>query len=157
MYAAVDWNAVGAIGQWAAAIATFAAVVVALRVARRASSIRIKVKVSLALRQELSGPSLPIVTFDAVNFSQWPVKVTSIGFRLPNGNEGTAPALLKQPPLEAQPLQQISVAVPQRDLAFALRANQFQPGSTLGVYFADSTGKRHWYRWKNCRPDQWDK
>jgi hypothetical protein len=42
-----DWNAFGAIGQWLAAIATFAAVIVALRAEHRARSTHLTVRVAL--------------------------------------------------------------------------------------------------------------
>lgn len=51
----MDWNAVGAIGVWAGAIATTGAVIVALKQSNDATSTKVKVGVSLGFIAQ--GPS----------------------------------------------------------------------------------------------------
>ena len=79
---APDWMKWSAIGQIAAAAATFAAVVVSLYLARSAT--RAKAKISTGLRITVGGarnPNEQLIAFTVVNRGQRPLHVQMLGWR----------------------------------------------------------------------------
>jgi hypothetical protein len=87
----INWEEVGAVGQWIGAIATFGAVVVALRQNKP------KVKVTTKVCDWLSVSSVPGIEakkiaedrlhITAVNVGNIPVQVTSMGLKLPEKDQ----------------------------------------------------------------------
>lgn len=79
------WNM---IGTWVAGIATTAAVIVSLHLARRGEQIRIRIKVGIDLIYLGDGtPSEEHLAFTIVNLSVQPVTVNSIGWRVGKGKD----------------------------------------------------------------------
>ncbi|MNC51738.1 hypothetical protein D3C75_1010430 [compost metagenome] len=77
------WNA---IGTWVAGVATLAAVVVSLHLARRAD--RVRVRISVGLRLVFAGDGTPAeehVGFTIVNLGDRSVTVNAIGWRVGRG------------------------------------------------------------------------
>lgn len=72
-----------AAGTWFAGIATFSAVLVALKLARRAEQVRIKAHVGMVDVVEGDGsPPRLHVAFDITNLGERPVTINSIGWRI---------------------------------------------------------------------------
>jgi hypothetical protein len=79
------WNA---IGTWLAGIATFAAVVASLHLARRADSIRVQANVGIRLIFAGDGsPAEEHVGISVVNIGNRPVTINSIGWRVGKGKK----------------------------------------------------------------------
>ena len=77
------WNAVGT---WLAGIATFAAVIVSLHLARKADHVRLQAKAGIRLIFVGDGSSAEEhVSISAVNKSDRPVTINSIGWRIGKG------------------------------------------------------------------------
>ena len=79
------WNAVGT---WLAGIATFAAVVVSLHLARKADSIRLQA--NAGIRHVFAGDGTPAeehVGISVVNIGDRPVTINSIGWRIGKGKK----------------------------------------------------------------------
>ena len=77
------WNAAGT---WIAGIATFAAVVVSLHLARKAEAV--KIKADVGIRVLIAGDGTPEeehVSFSTVNLGDRPVNIVSIGWSVGKG------------------------------------------------------------------------
>jgi hypothetical protein len=148
------WTAAGATGQWAGAVATFLAVVVALKIAQDAARVKVRVRGSLAIIQ--MGPTLSdVVVFEAVNAGQRPVTLTNMGFVIPNGQQLLMRSLLTGFPCKLEPMDRTTRTASQHELAEALIANGFSSRGILKVFFADTAGCRHWFNWK-IEPSKWN-
>lgn len=82
----INWLAVGSIGQWFGALATFGAVVVALR--QNKPKIKVTAKVCDWLQESnFSGKTVKVAEdrlhITAVNVGNIPVQITSMGLKLP--------------------------------------------------------------------------
>jgi hypothetical protein len=155
LLAEIDWVMVGAIGQWAGAIATFAAVVVALWTARLSSAVRLKVKGALAATDRGRGVEWYIIA-SAVNLSHRPVTVSGAGFVLPNDGhqmypsaslDGTLPMILSEG-------ARVQLFFPCPEIAEELLKLGYKDRTKLKVFFDDAAGGRH------CRsfrfsPNKW--
>jgi hypothetical protein len=74
------WNA---IGTWVAGIATFAAVVVSLHLARRSERVRLRVRTGIRLVIQGDGtPAHEVLEFHATNIGDRPVTVASVGWSI---------------------------------------------------------------------------
>jgi hypothetical protein len=77
------WNA---LGTWLAGLATFAAVFVALYLAKKVEKVKLKVHVGLRVVIEGDGtPPKEHVSFDVTNLSERPVTINSVGWRIGKG------------------------------------------------------------------------
>ena len=79
------WNA---IGTWVAGIATFAAVVVSLHLARRVEKVRLRARVGI--RQMFQGDGTPgqeLLEFHVTNLGDRPVTVVSLGWSIGKGKK----------------------------------------------------------------------
>jgi hypothetical protein len=135
-----DWNAVGAIGQWAGAIATTAAVVVALSAERRTRRTHVTVGVvSGPLNGRKKGPAFVI---SAVNRSGRIVILDGAGILLPDGRE-LGPIVNDAFRGEIRDLEKKVVAFPQDDVARWLLDLKIVLATKLIFYVRDTTGKLH--------------
>lgn len=75
----INWDMVSALGQIAGAMATFAAVVVSLKLARDHGRPQVRLEVSLST--VLGPPSFDAVSFTVINRGSRPVTINSYGWR----------------------------------------------------------------------------
>ncbi len=145
-----NWNAIAAIGQWLGAIATFAAVLVALKQSRDASQARIKVDVSGGSiysegRGELT-PTEPLVIFSATNAGSRVVTLRSLILVLPNKNR----QLIGSPelPKELQIAEQVNILCPCETIHSIFTQQGLEGRVKVSCYFVDSLGNRYATKWK---------
>ena len=152
MPSADDWAAVGAIGQWAGAVATTAAVVVALSAERRARSTKIVLSVTYgATGAKMKGG--PAFAITAVNHSNRSVILDGSGILLPDGR------LLGQIATqsftdEIKPLERREHAFPTETVARWMIDGGIVKPTRLTFYIKDTTGKQHKYAYK-FDPSPW--
>lgn len=75
----INWNMVSALGQIAGAVATFAAVVVSLKLARDQGRPQVRLEVSVSTL--LGPPSFDVVSFTVINRGSRPVTINGYGWR----------------------------------------------------------------------------
>lgn len=135
-----DWNAAGAIGQWAGAIATTAAVIVALRAERRSRMTYITVNVVPGpLDGRKKGPAFVI---SVVNQSGRTVILDGAGILLPDGRE-LGPIITDVFRGEIKDLERKVVTYPAEDVAGWLVDQKIVVPTRLLFYVRDTTGKQH--------------
>lgn len=78
----IDWNAISAIGQGVGAIATAAAVIVSLRLARKSERARLNVKCQLATTRP-GDIDAGFVNIAIANIGVRPERITSLGWAMP--------------------------------------------------------------------------
>ena len=136
-----DWNACGAIGQWLAAIATFLAVLVALRAEwrTRATDIAVRVVMGATGAKMKGGPAFLI---SAVNHSIRSVVLDGGEIRLPDGKRlGPIPTEVFKG--EIQVLERKEYAMPCETVAnWLINVGVIVP-TKLRFYINDTTGKQH--------------
>jgi hypothetical protein len=142
----MDWNAVGAIGQWAGAIATFCAVLVSLKMARDANSIRVKIRAGRGVVTFGQGP-VAVFTFSATNLGSRPVTLTSMGFILPSGIQLLPKMFSGQLPKKLEPLERLPLIAPVGEMAHLLAESNHQGRVKLRVFFDEESGSRHTCKW----------
>lgn len=136
----INWNAVSAVGQWAGAIATVAAVIIALRQSK--PKIRIRAfrdgvyecdpSTLKALRH--IGKETVVVT----NVGMQGVEIGSVGIKMPYGCSTTVENELKKLPAYLKPGEKVS-------LEFDLHAFNQEIVETLCAFYAiDSSGQIHY-------------
>jgi hypothetical protein len=150
---AVDWNAVGALGQWAAALATVAAVIVALWIASREGKVRLKIQANAGMYEKrerdkgISGTS-KVVFLEVINRGRRPVSITELGFLLPNGeviySELSFQSLNDEHlPYRLGDLDSYITWCSAPDLVLALKRHGFTNKVDLVPFVRDASGKRH--------------
>lgn len=145
----INWDAVAAIGQWAGAIATFWAVMVALKQVRDASTVRVIVKALPGFISEGPYASENLVFISATNAGQRPVKLTSAGILLPDGNQLMHPGKYGEVlPVTLQEAEEITYHVSARQLAVGLIDRGYSGRIDLKFYFEDTRGVRHYRMWR---------
>jgi hypothetical protein len=141
---ATDWNMVGALGQWAGAIATFLAVVVALKTVHDASTIRVDVTAAPGITTP-DGRDAVILT--AVNKSHRPVTQTTFGLILPSRKQLVFMDLANRNfPAKLAELDALTIPIPAVQLAAEMAKLGLTAECTLSVFFNDSTDTRHWVK-----------
>jgi hypothetical protein len=141
LIADIDWNAVGAIGQWFGGLASLAAVIVALYLAR--SSTRTLVRVSASARV-IVPPGEEVMVFDVTNLGQTPVYIREISIHSPDGEtRGIFPSMAAQMPLTLQPGQRWTEHVPIGAFRNAIGEIAQRPGRWMTVQALDTTGRTH--------------
>jgi hypothetical protein len=145
----IFWAGFGAVGQWAAALATVAAVWVALRIARDSNATRIKVSASAAIISTPLGLQ-DIVVFEAVNVGTRAATLTSVAFLLPTqGRRLLNMSLLQElNHRKLEPTERVSLHLGQAEFAKMLFENGFTKRGVLPVVFSDSAGCEHRFNWK---------
>lgn len=144
-----DWNAVGALGQWAGAIATFSAVAVALKTTYDASKNRIKVEVSFGFLTGIQPEGVQMIIFSATNIGVRQVKLQSSGVVLPNNSQLIFPYdTIDKLPATLQSSDQVTYWVILENVKAALRERNLHGTIKLKVFFTDSHGIRHWGKLK---------
>jgi hypothetical protein len=147
-----DWNAVGAIGQWLGAIATFAAVVVALRADRRARTTYIVVGITLgALGEKMKGG--PAFAISVVNHSGRTVILDGAGILLPDGRQ-LGPIVSEVFIGEIKDLERRQHAFPVEKVASWLIEAKIVVPTKLHFFVRDTTGKLHRCQYK-FDPSPW--
>lgn len=136
-----DWNAVGAIGQWAGALATTAAVIVALGADRRARTTRLIVSVNIgALGEKMKGG--PAFVIAAVNHSGRAVILDGAGILLPDGRQlGTVVSEAFSG--ECKDLERKQHAFSVETVAKWLIEARIVTTTRLSFFVRDTTGKVH--------------
>jgi len=143
------WNAVGALGQWAGAIATVAAVVIALKTTYDASQNRIKVETSLGFITGLPQEGVQMIFFTAINIGIRQVQLRSSGVILPNNEQLIFPGdTAEKLPATLQSSDQVTYWVVFEDIKNVLREKKLQGSIKVKVFFSDSLGTRHWGKLK---------
>ncbi|MEN6348699.1 MAG: hypothetical protein ABFD08_04780 [Syntrophomonas sp.] len=140
----IRWDMVGAIGQCAGALATTAAVIVALVVARKESKVKTKVAISNGFISTSKGAGEDILTVKIINFGNKRVNLTSTGFRLPNKKDLVFPEeqTIRFPCcLELSHSTEYYITL--RQINEALSKNGYKGTIKLGAYFEDTYGNRH--------------
>lgn len=148
----VDWNAVGAVGQWAGALTTAAGIWVALWLALRKvrPSFRVTARylgasdlIQKSIR-EFAGPEA-VVEVLVTNHSPVPVTVRFVGFRLKGNNEDRwARQHVTDNPMGLSlipPGNGVRVYFRQVEVMHALR--DYPDGKDAIVFAEDSTGQQH--------------
>jgi hypothetical protein len=143
------WNAVGALGQWAGAVATFSAVVVALKQAHDMTTVRVRVSVTMGFAALGSQISDPMVIVSATNQGHRPVRLTATGMLMPDGRqlvflEDVRDAL----PKTLQEAETTQYHVPVGVIARKLREEGFTGEVMVRFYFSDTQDLRHWGKWR---------
>jgi len=152
----MNWQIVQALGPWAGAIATTCAVILALRTSRDASAIRVKVKVTMGCFVQGPGISDAAVFFSATNIGQRPVKLTSFGILMSNGQQLVFPDTRGALPANLQESDYTQYSLPAKELANSLRNYSLKGTVKLRIYFSDTHDVRHWTKWK-FKIDEWIK
>lgn len=134
----IDWNMVSAVGQWGGAVATFSAVIVALKQNKP------KVKVTASIRNVIASDGTLIAEnrlyITAINIGSIPVQITSAGLRMPRRNKYDlyiVPELDKLPKV-LMPSEEVSIWTDAGELAKEGLGNF----NIACVY--DSSGKVHY-------------
>ena len=147
-----DWNAAGAIGQWLGAIATFAAVVVALRAERRARSTHVVVSVSIgALGEKMKGG--PAFVIAAVNHSGRTVILDGAGILLPDGRQ-LGPIVSEVFTGESKDLERKQLSFSVETVAKWLIEAKIVAPTKLHFFVRDTTGKLYKCP-QTCDPSPW--
>jgi hypothetical protein len=141
------WDAVGALGQWAAAAGTFTAAFVALRLASRTNKPDIRVRVTSAL---VPGEWVPRVVFSAANWGTRPARMVSAGIRLPDGENLAPIAIPTEPPLPVtlESGNRMSWQMPLQELAYKLARAGFTREETFQPYYRDSLENEYATDWR---------
>lgn len=145
----MDWNAVGAIGVWAGAIATTGAVIVALKQSSDATSTKVKVGVSLGFIAQGPSTSEFMVILSATNIGLRTVRLTSAGILLsdrkqlifPSQSAGALPASLQQS-------ETTQFWVEAQDIAERLKEQGYKGIIKVKIFFTDSHDIKHYKKWK---------
>jgi hypothetical protein len=139
------WPAVEALGQWAAAFATFVAVLVALKQSKDAGRIKIKVTVTYGFVTGLGTAGPTLLFCQAANVGMRPARLTSTGIYIarekhlvfPHHQGNALPANLQESEITR-------FSIPCKDLADALREGGYSGKMKLRLYFSDTHEVRHW-------------
>ncbi len=145
----MDWNAVGAVGQWFAAAATFSAVAVALwqaRMARLATLPRIKVRAGHAITETAAG-TLDLVYFDAVNVGQRAVTLSALELILPDKRRLVMQEALRELPRRLEEGEKVTIHKPTEQLLHALLQQGYTTKMLLQVCFRDSANNDFSHSW----------
>jgi hypothetical protein len=135
-----DWSAAGAIGQWLGAIATFAAVVVALRAEWRARDTRLVVKV--ALGPTAGGRGGPTFIVSVVNRSNRTVILDGGGILLADHRQ-LGPITTPVFTGDIRELERKEDRILAATVAQWLNNVGITKSIRLWFYIQDSTGKQH--------------
>lgn len=135
-----DWNAVGAIGQWLGAIATFSAVVVALWAERRARSTHLSV--SVAIGSTPTGRGAPTVIVRVVNKSGRSVILDGGIILLPD-RRFLGPIADPKGIGEMRDMEKRECSLPAKTLAQWLSRAGYPRPMRLRFVMQDSTGAQH--------------
>jgi hypothetical protein len=151
----VNWEMWGAIGQWAGAIATTAAVIVALKAARDASAVKVRVAAAIGFQAAGGEVSETVVIISATNVGQRRVELVGTGVVMPNTKQlvsldQSAGAVRKV--LEES--QETRYYVEAWRFAAALAKEGYRGETKLQIYFDDSHGVRHRTNWR-FTPETW--
>jgi hypothetical protein len=147
MMTSEDWNVVAAIGQCAGAIATLAAVWIALRAESRANTIRLDLSVKQALppSEYSDGSDFQIVV---VNRSNRPVTLLDGGVVLPGGpvsdNHNLRLGSLHKKTIKEWDWIEGSVSA--EWLFYELDRKEIKTQVKFWIFVEDATGKRHWIK-----------
>ncbi len=151
----VFWSAMAAVGQWFGAIATFAAVVVSLRLAKKSSSSELKIEVGPGFTTGgLEGISEIKLFISASNTGPIPITLNYTGFRLPRrlGDKErmrlTVPEGLGVLPRRLNTSDDIKYEIGAKRLAESLERKGYRGNLKLAVIFSDTTGKIHTKKFK---------
>ena len=153
----LDWNAVGAIGQWVGAIATTGAVIVALKQAHDATAVRVKVGVSFGLITQASLMSEAMVIFSVSNIGLRTVRLTSAGILLPDRKQMVFPdQSAKALSASLQQSETTQFWVETKDIAENMKAYGYNGTIQVKIFFTDSHDVKHYKKWK-FNIDEWAK
>lgn len=148
VYSVMDWNMVGALGQWAGAILTALAVVLALKQSRDATTFKLKPRADISIYY----PPVPpppgarvstgyVLRFQVTNVGLRPVEVVSSGILLPDKSPLKIGHHLPQSLQEAE---STSHWIWLKDVIAQVKAAGYYKKVNLKYYFSDATGHRHW-------------
>jgi hypothetical protein len=157
MTVSIDWNAVGAVGQWAGAIATTTAVAVALYLSRKETRVRVKIRLAYGFFTGLVAKDRQDIVFiRAINDSQRPVTLQGMHFLLPDDKRIVLPDMQNQFPKRLEQLERIELIARVLELASVFAEAGFRSRTRVRVVFWDATETRHWCRW-SFDPSKWSK
>jgi hypothetical protein len=147
------WNMVGALGQWAGALATTMAVIVALWANWASGRTRLRLQVeSGTIRGRSTVTGLPRekcshVVLTIVNHSQKPVKIVGVGFMEREGKQYAPTSWQAQLPSTLVEWDALTLTFELADLVAHLRESGDE-SAMLWAFATDATGKRHWARFQ---------
>lgn len=138
-YNNIDWNVVGALGQWAGAIATFMAVVVALYTAQ--NSIKPKLKLEFSEDEEFPPYEKPhtIYKFKAINIGVIPVTLVRSTIYIPKASETLVINITKKGRIETSETTQSIVT--HKTIVDKLNHHKLYGKIKMKFSFTDSSGK----------------
>lgn len=141
------WNVLSSIGQCVGALATAAAVFIALKQARQSTVVRIGIRA--AISYPTANPYETLLSLSAVNESHRAVTLETSGIMLPDGKQFVFPASLRGVlPAKLQELEATQYHVQLRELCSSLRDHGYRGRVLLRPYFSDTRGVRHWGRYR---------
>lgn len=131
-----DWEAIGAIGQVLGAIATFLAVLVALRVPK--AKLRIKFTERFSER-----PDDDRIQVHVVNDSEISIKLNSFGFKVDNEKKTRVlSGKVSNLPLMLEPHDDMNFSIVYLDIAM-LAQEEYGGNQTISLFLIDSNWKQH--------------
>ena len=145
----INWDAIAAIGQCTGALATFLAVLVALKSSKDASTVKVKVNVWMGFFVFKNGHlGADSIFCGAVNTGLIPIKLTNAGIRLPNKKQLIFDEFKEAIPKELKSSDATQYSIEINRLIEVLKSNGIQGNVTLKFYFGDTRGNRYYKKWK---------
>lgn len=150
----INWDAVGAVGQWFGAIATFAAVLVAIHSARKVSVIRIKTKVHVTRRVDFDEFT---INLQSTNVGIRDANISSMGFQLPNKKALVFyKELSRILPKQLKQSDSIDSFIRCSEFSKALKQEGFTGKVKLNAYCTDTYGNNHYSKRFVFDTTEWD-
>ncbi|GEO27647.1 hypothetical protein AAC03nite_34320 [Alicyclobacillus acidoterrestris] len=141
----LNWNAIGAIGNWVGAVSTTAAVIVSLWATRKSIMPRIRITSSLGIAAYGSGTE-PLILLTASNIGQVPITLTSCVIELPNKHPVVMFDSLREFPKKIGAGDTAQVTLPLTEVAKIIAGEGYHGKTPVNVIFRANTGeyKKKW-------------